>query len=178
MMITLAQQSKIEVVSFFWSPFMFGQLTYDASYASMTPSQILDAGNRVAYDSLYRFRFSSIGMYTKNAIAIVNGGITPAPEGSELPESFVLEQNYPNPFNPTTTIRFGLPSQSQVSLIILDVLGREVAELVDGMKEAGQYSVEWNATGVASGVYFARFVAMDLSGNAKIHGVKKLLLAR
>jgi dienelactone hydrolase len=76
---------------------------------------------------------------------------------SVLPENPSLLQNYPNPFNPSTTIQFKLPQREtryNVSPRVYDVLGREVATLVSGQKSAGSYHVQWNAEGLASGVYF------------------------
>jgi len=99
--------------------------------------------------------------------------------GSQLkPTEYTLHPTYPNPFNPTTTIKFDLPEPSHVSLIIYDVLGRKVAELVNGMKEAGYHSTTWNASDVASGVYFARFSATDADGTVKLNKVTKLLLTK
>ena len=70
------------------------------------------------------------------------------------PREFRLEQNYPNPFNPSTNIRFSLEATKAVSLKIMDVLGREVATLVDQTLEPGTYTVKWDATSYPSGVYF------------------------
>ena len=67
--------------------------------------------------------------------------------------SFQLAQNYPNPFNPVTKIRFYLSGTSNVTLKIYDVLGHHIETLVDNRITAGQHEVEWNATGIASGVY-------------------------
>jgi len=78
-----------------------------------------------------------------------------------LPIAYSLGQNYPNPFNPTTLIRYSLPASGQVSLAIYDVLGREVAALVDARQESGYYETEWDATGFSSGVYFYRIHAGD-----------------
>lgn len=75
---------------------------------------------------------------------------------SEAPTHFRLEQNYPNPFNPITTIRFAVRSSRCVELRVYDVLGREVATLVNEMKHAGSYTVNWDASRFASGVYFYR----------------------
>ncbi len=97
---------------------------------------------------------------------------------SPLPAEFAVHPNYPNPFNPATTIRYDLPEASHVSLVVYDVLGRKVAELVDGMQDAGFKSVEWNAASVASGVYLARFTAMDANGSVKLAKVMKLVLAK
>ena len=96
----------------------------------------------------------------------------------QLPTVFALHQNYPNPFNPSTEIRFDLPEASTVSLIIYDVLGRQVAELASGYDEAGYHSVTWNATNQASGVYFARFNVADASGNVKYTKINKLVLMK
>ena len=77
-----------------------------------------------------------------------------APEPTELPNQVVLHQNYPNPFNPSTLIRYQLPVSSVVSLKVFDMLGREVAVLVDGKVNAGSHEVTFNADGLSSGVYF------------------------
>jgi hypothetical protein len=97
---------------------------------------------------------------------------------SQLPTEFAVHPNYPNPFNPTTTIKYDLPEDSHVSLVIYDVLGRKVAELESGVKEAGYHSTTWNASSVASGVYFARFAATDASGHVRLNSVTKLLLTK
>lgn len=76
------------------------------------------------------------------------------PAYAEVPRSYALEQNFPNPFNPTTTIRYALPSSDRVELKIHDILGREVATLVDGVEEAGEHVVHFDARGLASGAYF------------------------
>ena len=89
-----------------------------------------------------------------------------------IPNKFELYQNYPNPFNPSTTIRYDLPKQAKVKLVVYDLLGREVATLVDKTKQAGKYNVTWNAKRFASGLYFCRIQAGDYSA------VKKLLLLK
>jgi hypothetical protein len=86
----------------------------------------------------------------------------------ELPMEYALRQNYPNPFNPSTTIKYDLPKDSRVSLKIYDMLGREVATLVNGDQKAGFKSAEWNATGFASGVYFYRIQASDYVATKKL----------
>ena len=75
--------------------------------------------------------------------------------------SFLLEQNYPNPFNPSTVVRYQLAVASNVRLVLYDLLGREVAVLVDGKKEAGTYEVKFEGTRLSSGVYFCRLQAGD-----------------
>jgi len=75
------------------------------------------------------------------------------------PEQFRLAQNYPNPFNPSTVISFQLPVSSDVKLEVFDLLGRSVALLVNEKREAGSYSVSWDASRMPSGIYFARMQA-------------------
>ena len=76
----------------------------------------------------------------------------------DVPEEVFLAQNYPNPFNPTTTIPFGLHEDSNVSLVIYDVLGRKVTTLIDGRLIAGRYNQRFIANHLASGVYFYRLI--------------------
>ena len=78
-----------------------------------------------------------------------------------LPSRFDLSQNYPNPFNPTTTIKYELPKSSEVTLSVYDVLGREVAVLVNEGRNAGVHEVKFDGSGFASGVYFYRLRAGD-----------------
>lgn len=85
--------------------------------------------------------------------------------------SFALRQNYPNPFNPSTTISYDLPTQSHVALRIFNVLGQEVATLVNDKREAGRYQVKWNAEGLSSGMYF-----YQLRTNSFVETRKMLLL--
>jgi hypothetical protein len=97
---------------------------------------------------------------------------------TELPTTFALHQNYPNPFNPTTEIRFDLPDAGNVSLVVYDVLGREVVELASGHREAGYHSATWNASGQSSGVYFARFNVTNADGKVAYSKINKLLLMK
>jgi hypothetical protein len=96
----------------------------------------------------------------------------------QLPEAYAVHPSYPNPFNPSTTIKFDLPENSYVSLVVYDVLGRKVTDLVSGVQEAGFKSIQWDAANLASGIYFARFTAKDAQGNVKLSKVSKLLLAK
>lgn len=97
---------------------------------------------------------------------------------AELPQQFALHQNYPNPFNPETTIQLDLPQDARVELLVFDLLGRQVATLVDNIKDAGRHSIAFHASGLASGVYFYRLQATTVDGIQAFHEVKKLLLMR
>jgi len=100
---------------------------------------------------------------------------------SMLPNKFILEQNYPNPFNPTTTIKYSVPVierrhasslQTNVTLKIYDILGREVATLVNEQKPAGNYEVNFNASSLSSGVYFYKIQSGSFTQ------VRKMLLLK
>lgn len=110
---------------------------------------------------------------------LVGGNVTSDGDGlSQIPASFALHQNYPNPFNPSTEIRFDLPEAGNVSLTIYDVLGRQITELVNGVREAGYHSVIWNAADQASGVYLARFSVIDGTGKQVYSKINKLVLMK
>lgn len=104
-----------------------------------------------------------------------NGGDPPVAvrgEPPEFPHAFSLEQNYPNPFNPETVVRYQVPVASDLKIIVYDLLGRQVAVLVNDRKEAGSYEVKFSGTGLASGVYFYRLQA------GSYVNTRKLLLLR
>jgi len=85
-----------------------------------------------------------------------------------IPDKFILSQNYPNPFNPATTISYSLPKAGNVTLKVYDILGREVAVLVDENKSAGNYHAIWNASGVTSGIYFYRITSGTFTETKKL----------
>jgi flagellar hook assembly protein FlgD len=92
-----------------------------------------------------------------------------AENGDELAgRDFHLQQNYPNPFNPTTAVSYQLSAVSNVRITIYDVLGREIASLLDEVKQPGTYSVTWNGAGYPSGMYFCRMVAGSYTSTVKM----------
>jgi hypothetical protein len=93
------------------------------------------------------------------------------------PDVFALEQNYPNPFNPSTTINFSLAADSKVSLTVFDILGQEVANLINGNVAAGSHEINFNASNVNSGVYFYRIDATGVDGT-NFTSVKKMILTK
>ena len=92
--------------------------------------------------------------------------------GKRVAPAFALADNHPNPFNPTTTIRYGLPQAADVELTVYSVAGQPVQTLVAAHQSAGWYAVEWDASGLAAGLYFYRLQA------GEFREVKKMLLLK
>ncbi|MCH7964221.1 MAG: aryl-sulfate sulfotransferase [Bacteroidetes bacterium] len=95
-----------------------------------------------------------------------------------ITNEFVLEQNYPNPFNPSTTIRYSMPIQSRVKLIIYNSIGENIAELINSNQSAGSYEVSWDAGNVASGIYFYSIRAIPVNGKEIFQSVSKMILLK
>ncbi len=96
-----------------------------------------------------------------------------------VPNKFILSQNFPNPFNPATAIKYSIPTSGLVMLKVYDVLGREVATLVNEDKPAGNYQVEFNAANLASGVYFYTLQVVPIGRQAgSFTQTKKLILMK
>lgn len=126
----------------------------------------------------------SVGNYVGQVNIVTNGGNIVIPidyavdvkKESGLPTEYSLSQNYPNPFNPSTTIEFAIPRYDEVSLIVYDMLGREVAELVNDKLSAGNYEVQFNAASInrriSSGVYIYRLKTRNYSSTRKLVLIK------
>jgi len=92
--------------------------------------------------------------------------------GGENPAQYALYQNFPNPFNPTTRIDYQLPAQSYVTLKVYDLLGQEVATVINAVQEPGHHSVQFNASDLSSGVYFYHLKTGEFSSTRKMAVVK------
>ena len=93
-----------------------------------------------------------------------------------VPDKYNMSQNYPNPFNPTTKIDYDIPYDGKVSILLYDMTGREIANLVNEIKTAGYHSVQLNASGFASGMYFYRITAQGSNNNFVM--TKKMVLIK
>lgn len=154
------------------------------SIDAVSPGVVTLVADRNGYNSSQMDVVVGENIFTMN-----NVNITLSPEGvtsvggGTIPETFSLNQNYPNPFNPNTTISFELPVASRVSLQVFDVLGREVAALVNNEVAQGKFEVVWNGKdnagrGVASGIYFYRLNATASVGGKEFTSIKKMLLLK
>ncbi len=90
----------------------------------------------------------------------------------QVPERFTLSQNYPNPFNPTTKIRFSLPKNSFVLIIVYDMLGREIETIVNQQLNAGTYEANWNAERFSSGIYYYKLITGHFEETKKMALIK------
>lgn len=121
---------------------------------NLAPNQVETVGFAILNAS------SVADLITKNSQAIVKYGTVGIQTiSTEVPKVFSLSQNYPNPFNPVTRIQFAVPKNEIVSIRVYDILGKEVATLVNEQKNAGTYEVDFNASSLSSGVYFYRMQA-------------------
>ena len=132
---------------------------------------------RVLFDLLMIYQYLSDNVKaaeTSERIEKLKSGnsTTSVDNPTDLPTEYTLSQNYPNPFNPTTVIKYQIPEAAQVSLKVYDVMGREVATLVNGLQNSGSYDVTFDASGLASGIYFYK-----LNANGK-QLINKMLLMK
>jgi hypothetical protein len=140
-----------------------------AIQTSYTGTTVIHCDSAQMFDAMLCAR--GCGLPRDCSIAIIPTGVR-NPGGESLPAKFSLLPNYPNPFNPSTNIAYDVPRTSVISLAMYDILGRLVATLVNGSQVPGRHVVEWNAAGLASGVYLCRLQ----SGN--FMQVKKVLLLK
>ncbi|MDD5362480.1 MAG: T9SS type A sorting domain-containing protein [Ignavibacteria bacterium] len=151
-------------------------MSNDNSYSYISPNSYLDLEFRdsVPYSGTITVRDYVLevnGQVLVMGNKMLNRKIT-GKEQNGIPDKFSLSQNYPNPFNPVTKINYGVPKQSLVSIKVYDLLGREVATLVNEAKNPGMYTVEFNGSNFASGIYFYRITAGTFTD------VKRLVLIK
>ncbi len=127
-------------------------------------SSFNDLRSIMFYGTYSGYAVGNLGVVVKTT----NGGIGITNISTEIPASFSLSQNYPNPFNPSTKFKVDIVKLSNVTIKVFDVLGREIAILVNQQLNAGTYEVNWNASTSPSGVYFYRLVTEGYSETKKM----------
>jgi hypothetical protein len=136
-------------------------LTVDTSYkiiiTSITDPSIIDTSD------------ASFSITPPGGVEIIN---------LEVPDDYQLFQNYPNPFNPGTTIRYSIPTQSQVRLRVYNSIGENIADLINDNQNAGSYEINWDAGNFASGIYFYSVEAIPSDGTEIFRSVKKMILLK
>jgi hypothetical protein len=137
---------------------------------NLTPMQLAElmkstASQSTTPDNLY-------GWGIINTYAAVQSIVTGVNNTTETPEDFYLLQNYPNPFNPSTKIRFAVPEKSDVKIYLHDILGSEIAVILDEEVSPGVKEIELNGGNLASGVYLVRMVANNYQQTIKISLLK------
>ena len=148
------------------------QFVPDSGY---TIDSILIDGSYVGFDTSYTF-YNVTDNHTIHVLFKLWVGVS---DIEEIPTEYALQQNYPNPFNPVTKIEYQLPVESKVSLRIYNLLGQVVVTLCEDIQSCGYRSIEWQAEGIASGVYLYRIEAVSVSEPGRIFTqVKKLILLR
>lgn len=150
-----------------WVAGQYGKISKTTDGGSSWEEQISGTNN-----TLHSIRFidQNIGWAVGNDGTILhttNGGVTFIEEVDKVPKDFLLAQNYPNPFNPSTKIKYSIPSvgtrdRVSVQMIVYDVLGNEVATLVNEQKPPGTYEVEFDGISLPSGIYFYQLLVTAL----------------
>jgi hypothetical protein len=132
--------------------------------------------DRIYYKVTVEDYFSNISNYSNSVWIRGDVLMWPLFRGAELaaeiPNEYNFHNSYPNPFNPLTTLRYDLPENGNVSLVVYDVNGKELVQLVNTYMDAGYHSIQWDATNFASGVYMVKLVAGDFTQTQKIALVK------
>lgn len=166
--VTITQPVAVEAqsVSVQWSAISGGFMTAAAQSGRMLT---MSAGQSFVEVSSGSNRIVESGFLVHPVLRDV---LVSVPQQGELPQTFNLQQNYPNPFNPSTTIQFEIANETNVSLKVFNMLGQEVATLVNERLNPGRYERSFDGKGLASGVYFYRLTAGSFTD------LKKLVLLK
>ncbi|MCF7824815.1 MAG: T9SS type A sorting domain-containing protein [Candidatus Marinimicrobia bacterium] len=150
-------------------------LTWDISQIEETYDVLIDANGNGEFELLNSISSLTIAANSQFTLRVTPGVLSNDPVN--IPTQFSLEQNFPNPFNPSTTIRYGLPEEARVKLVIYDISGREVTTLMSTSQSAGYHEILWSGRDragapVSTGLYFARIQAGEYSKVIKMMYLK------
>ncbi len=150
------------------------QIKFSFSTGADTTVRVMNDVNNQMYSFFFNRQPTTVVFDPNNDIVLKTASLTVGINSTSniIPEKFAVYQNYPNPFNPTTNIKFDIPKNSFVSLKVFDVLGKEVAVLINEVRNAGSYSVDWNASVYTSGVYFYKLESNGFSETRRMLLVK------
>lgn len=144
----------------------------DVSDLTVTEHEVQDLNPNTQYNWRVRAH-NSVGSSSWSEILVFTTGVSTSIESeAAMPTQFTLEQNFPNPFNPTTQIRYGIPEASNVVLKVYNMLGQEVATLINGEQPPGWHTASFDATGLTSGSYMFRLEAGDFVSTKKLMLIK------
>ncbi len=137
-------------------------IAFVAGHGTTTEPQAYSYSDRSVNDGSYSYRLKQIDFNgTFEYSIVIEVDIT-------IPLEYSLEQNYPNPFNPSTTIKYSIPEDGFVKLAVYNMLGEEVATIVNTTQKAGRYEVNFNASKLSSGVYVYRIEAANFTASKKL----------
>jgi len=158
-------------------------------YAQQFDIMNVNLTDKVAMSSHYTITKNGIEQFLVSALAhpfaITTGdtlyvgrqqNTTSVEERSVVPEKSSLQQNFPNPFNNSTVIRYSVDRQSDVSITVYDMTGKEISTLVNESKQAGTFSIGFSNTNIASGTYFYRLIAKSAEGKATVETKKMIVM--
>jgi hypothetical protein len=138
----------------------FSKVGYVAGNGTVTETKNYTYSDRVSAPGHYSYRLKQIDFNGNVEYFVLNGEVEVG-----IPSVYAVSQNYPNPFNPSTKIDYDIPYDGKVSILLYDISGREVGKLVNEVKTAGYYTVQFNASNLSSGMYFYRITATGNSQN-------------
>ncbi|HXF99330.1 MAG TPA: T9SS type A sorting domain-containing protein, partial [Bacteroidota bacterium] len=149
-----------------WGPGLDTLLKTRDTSLSVTPFPTMQDGQTYRWHVWIKDEFTEVSSRDTFQVLYRSSSTDVKPDGTV--QEFRLMQNYPNPFNPSTRILFTIHRMVSVRLRVYDVLGREVATLVNEVKSPGTYDVQWDASGQPSGIYFYKLEAGNLSAVRKM----------
>lgn len=142
--------------------------TVKEKYSQMASRLRTDGTNLTAFPMYTIFGLSDQGDLDESELWLNAVTINDVNDPTFVADNFELSQNYPNPFNPVTNIKYSIANNTNVKLVVFDMLGREVATLVNGAQNAGSYEVNFNASNLSSGIYVYTLTAGNFSSSKKL----------